>query len=361
MASSEQLEREAQATRIRIEETLTELRRRVSPGQIADQALDYARDSGGGDFVRHLGRQVVDNPLPVALMGAGLAWLMMTQRRNGEAHEGKGDGSVAMTEPASRNEWNRTVAMATEFEKTSRRAAKKTEPAAEQAKRTGARAYERGNDMAQSAYETSANVASDTYGKASGTASRVYDKASELAGSAYEQAGEAMSRAKDTTAETYDRFRDAAGRSMTSAAESTRGLTRFMRDEPLVVAGLGIALGALVGALLPTTELENRTMGETSDQLKRDTREAVREQWERGKQIAEDGWDEAKEAARRTWEDAKAEAQKSWEATQRDADLPGGGRGDGHAGDKTGVRATLVPSEEETKAEERGQEVRPSS
>ena len=71
MASSEQLEREAQATRSRIEQTLAELRLRISPGQIVDQAVDYARDTTGGDFVSNLSRKVADNPVTIALMGAG--------------------------------------------------------------------------------------------------------------------------------------------------------------------------------------------------------------------------------------------------------------------------------------------------
>lgn len=46
-----------------------ELRERITPGQLVDQAVDYARDSGGGMFVRNLGRQTTANPLPVALAG----------------------------------------------------------------------------------------------------------------------------------------------------------------------------------------------------------------------------------------------------------------------------------------------------
>ena len=340
MASSEQLEHEAEATRARIEATLAELRGRISPGQIADQAFDYARQTGGGDFVRHLGRQVADNPLPVALMGAGLAWLMMSQRRNGEAIERKGDGSVDATEPVSFNEWDRTVAMASEFEKTSRRATKASTTTGK-AKRAASQAYERGGEMAESAYETGADAAE----AGASTASRAYGKAQELAGSAYDRASEAVDRARESTAEAYDRARDAASRTVSSAVQSTRGLTRFMQEEPLVVAGLGIALGAVIGALLPPTEIENRTMGEASDQLKRDAREAAREQWERGKEIAEDGWDEAKDAARRTWDDAKAEAQRSVDAIGREAGS------DGHARDTTGAQAPLVPSETDAKAE----------
>ena len=172
------------------------------------------------------------------------------------------------------------------------------------------------------------------------------EKASETATGAFERASDMMDRARETTSETYDRARDAMERSVSSAKAGTRNLTKFMQEEPLVVAGLGIALGALVGALLPSTEVENRAMGEASDKLKRDAREAAREQWERGKDMAEDGWDEAKDAARRTWEDAKAEAEKSWEDTKSHAS----DRADGHAGDATGAEASIVPEDEDKKS-----------
>jgi len=315
MASSEQLEREAEATRARIAETLAELRTRITPGQIVDEAFDYARGSSGGDWVRNLGRQLADNPLPAALMGAGLAWMMTAQRRAGETKPPEtGDGSVDTTEPANIND--RTTAMASKIEKTTRRVTRNAEATT--------------------------------------------DKASEAATSAYERASDMMDRARETTTETYGRARDAMERSMSSAMQGTRGLTKFMQEEPLVVAGLGIALGALVGALLPATDIENRAMGEASDRLKSDAREAAREQWERGKDIAEDGWDEAKDAARRTWEDAKAEAEKSWEDTKRHAGHAGD-RADGHAGDVTGADTSLVPSEEEKKSRKRAANAQSSS
>src|SRR5207248_63585 len=59
------------------ENTLEELRARITPGQVVDQLTDYAADSGAGEFFRNLTRQAVNNPLPVALMGAGLGWLML--------------------------------------------------------------------------------------------------------------------------------------------------------------------------------------------------------------------------------------------------------------------------------------------
>ncbi len=81
MASTRDLESQAENDRAEIAATLDELRCRMSTGQIVDQALAYARGHGGSEFVRNLGSQVKSNPLPVALVAAGLGWLMAGQRR----------------------------------------------------------------------------------------------------------------------------------------------------------------------------------------------------------------------------------------------------------------------------------------
>src|SRR5205085_5904148 len=82
MSSSEQLERETEEERARISETLDELRTRMTPGHVVDQLVDYATESSGGTFFRNLRQQAVDNPVPVALAGAALAWLAIAGRRS---------------------------------------------------------------------------------------------------------------------------------------------------------------------------------------------------------------------------------------------------------------------------------------
>lgn len=110
----------------------------------------------------------------------------------------------------------------------------------------------------------------------------------------------------------------------------------------MVLAGIGVALGAIIGAMLPATEVEERYIGPAAGSLKEQAKDVAREQWERGKEMAAEGWDEAKDAARRTWEDAKDEAQQSWDNTQQKmADGSGG-----QTGDMTGSRTPLVPSEQ---------------
>jgi len=77
MAHSEQLERDTQSCRDQLADTLDELRARMTPGEVVDQLVDYAQDTTGGLFFQHLKQQVANNPVPVAVMAAGFAWLML--------------------------------------------------------------------------------------------------------------------------------------------------------------------------------------------------------------------------------------------------------------------------------------------
>lgn len=81
MARTRDLESQAETERSQIAATLDELRSRMSTGQIVDQALSYARGHGGAEFMRTLGDQVKTNPLPIALVAAGLGWLMVGHPR----------------------------------------------------------------------------------------------------------------------------------------------------------------------------------------------------------------------------------------------------------------------------------------
>jgi hypothetical protein len=78
---SEQLEREAEIARSELAGDLNELRHRMTPGQIVDEAVGYARDTPLAEFVANLGRDIRQNPLPLLLIGAGIAWAMLNTAR----------------------------------------------------------------------------------------------------------------------------------------------------------------------------------------------------------------------------------------------------------------------------------------
>ena len=90
--SPDAIERELERTRARLGDHLDELTSRLSPGQLVDEALMYARDGQAAAFVRNLGASVRDNPLPVALVGAGLLWLACASARplSGNGYNARG-------------------------------------------------------------------------------------------------------------------------------------------------------------------------------------------------------------------------------------------------------------------------------
>jgi hypothetical protein len=78
---SEQLRREAEEARWQLSATLEEFRDRISPGRVVDQLIDYTRDGPAAEFLRNLGREARENPMPLALIGIGVAWLIIASNR----------------------------------------------------------------------------------------------------------------------------------------------------------------------------------------------------------------------------------------------------------------------------------------
>jgi hypothetical protein len=209
--SSAQLEREAEQTRAELTATLEELRSRITPGQLVDQTLAYARESNVGALVRNLGRDARDNPLPLALMGAGLAWLMMTNGRR------RADGRL----PAAGVDGARASG-------------------AIDATMTRARGTEEGPaDWAEAAGRGISEGATTAVGHSSGDGRGTVARASSAASAAAERASGVYHNAT------------AAGGSFLT----------FCGEHPVVLAGIGVALGALLGAALPSSRGENAPSG----------------------------------------------------------------------------------------------------
>jgi hypothetical protein len=288
MKSSAQLEREAEETRSELARTLDELRGRITPGQLIDEAVDYARETTGGEFFRNLSRQVAANPLPVALIGAGVSWLALAKGKSGVA--GSRDGS-----PGRAAEWSTA--------------------AGHRANEAASRAADMAGSWSDSAADTADRATSSMAdaGTAMGErASAAYESMTEGAASTYDSmrsgATDTASRVGGAAADAYGRFADTAGRTSSAIAQSASDAGQrvagfgtdalaFCRSQPLVLAGLGLALGAVLGAIMPPTDAEDRLMGDTSDRLKDKARGAAEEQIEKAKTAVEGGIEQAQTQA----------------------------------------------------------------
>ncbi|WP_404394753.1 DUF3618 domain-containing protein [Stutzerimonas chloritidismutans] len=74
------LEREIDQQRAEIGNIVHALESKLSPGQMIDTALGYAK-GGGGEFLHNLTDTVKANPVPTLLTSIGLVWLMAGQSR----------------------------------------------------------------------------------------------------------------------------------------------------------------------------------------------------------------------------------------------------------------------------------------
>jgi len=234
MMSSEQLERQTEESRAEVEMTIDELRARLTPGQLIDEVLSYTSD-GGRQFTSNLGRQVTSNPMPVLLIGAGLAWFLMgrdgaNEFHAGSRHYGSGNGTSGLKDAANK---------------------------------AGEAVQDAFGGVRHTA-ESAGSAITDTAHKIGDSASSAYHAASarahDLANSATAFEQKAMSAARDMIVQA--------------------------KDQPLVILGLGLAIGAAIGAAIPETDIENRTMGDIADEVKRDAKQVAAEQLDKAKDVA---------------------------------------------------------------------------
>jgi hypothetical protein len=116
----EQFEREAEETRWQLSATLEELRGRMTPGRVVDQLVDYARQGPASEFLRNLGREVRENPVPLVLIGISIAWLALASSRTSRTaiasaadsatRKATEVGSAASAAVTRTGEWSRLTA-----------------------------------------------------------------------------------------------------------------------------------------------------------------------------------------------------------------------------------------------------------
>ena len=70
---------------------------------------------------------------------------------------------------------------------------------------------------------------------------------------------------------------------MSSAGRQSRDV---LTDNPLITGLAALAMGALIGALIPETEKEHELMGETRDRLAHQAKDMAREGVDRARDIA---------------------------------------------------------------------------
>lgn len=298
--SAQELEREVEASRAGVEDTIDAIRERLSVGQMVDEGLRYMKQSGGAEFAQRLGDQVKSNPLPLVLVGVGLAWLMSGR---GQPHLPQEDS------------WDHHASTDQRFG--GRRYDEDYGDAYGEAGLDGAgtRGYPEdratdfysGGDGYQAGSLPRSGYATGSVGTSTGEESSEENGESltDRAGAAVEWAGDQVGSLRHAGRDAFVRARRRSGGAYRGATRyaggAYSGIQRSISDvldrEPLILGAIGLAVGAAIGAALPRTEIEDRLMGERAAELKDEAMHAAEEQLERAKDVTKKAYEAGREEA----------------------------------------------------------------
>ncbi len=270
--TSADVERDVVAKRRQVEETLEALRAKLSSGQIFGTLARSFTGAGGqgGELMSNLARQVRDNPLPVALTGVGLAWLLTSQYAPRAAKPEEDEPAAAPVatppEPAELTLYDRVRYRADVAAHGVDHAVKALVAGAYDLPAGASAVTEGGLDEAKMAADEAAHGAAHVLEQLRAGAYRVreriaatYDR-NKVVEEAQKQgavhvdethlAADAPVKAAKSR-DVGDRVQDFADNALFAGRHLHRTLDEQVRAEPMMSGVVGVALGVILGALLP--------------------------------------------------------------------------------------------------------------
>lgn len=280
-----QLEREVDRQREHIGGLVDALESKLSPGEIFERVLSYGK-GGGSEFVGNLGNTVKANPVPALLTAAGLVWLYASSNSSSHASH-------------SRHAYVTGGGAGTGLHGAGMQGAGMQGASTRDTHGTHGRDSDHGG-VGERLREARDGI-SDRMEHASESMSHLKDRASDMT-------HDAMDSARDRTRQVND------------------GFHHMLEDNPLAVGAIGIAVGALLGALLPSTRKEDELLGATSDRLT-----------DQAKSMAKQGYEQAAQAGRELGKPQDDNADQKFSSGRNsqggsDAGQSGSGQTGGHQG-----------------------------
>ena len=259
-------------TQREMSQTIDEIQYRLSPAHMKAHARESVRRAGVRTTRGTIAR-VKANPLGAALIGAGIYLLMKDNNGSDYRYDVDFDSEYDM---------------------------------------------DRGRDLyarpgAYAAGNAGMEYRDFDYDDGRGMADRARHAASEMGDELRDKAGEIRHKASDMADTAADRARMLRNRAARGARYAKREGRDLMMDNPFVGGLTAVALGAIIGSMIPETERENELMGEASDRVLNRVGTVASSAAGKAKDIATSAASAAKDAAtetaRRETKNAKGEMQ----------------------------------------------------
>lgn len=305
--SPKQIREQIEQTRGDMSETIDAIQDRLNPDRLKEQVKESVREATIGraeqmvsdvtDTARHTGNSVLDrvkaNPVPAALIGIGLGWMML----RGKSDQGAGGRTYryerydrSAPDYVPEHESYRDYG---DYERrgypSTRRAGRYQSGGGQSG--VGAAAGQVG-DTARQAVSGAGDKVQQAAGQATDTMQHVAGQAGDavqnVAGHAQQLGGQAVDQVQQFGTDMQYRV-----------ARARYSLEGLLEDSPLAVGAIALAAGAAVGLAFPTTEPESRMMGQARDSFMQKAQETAQQTLDKVQYVAGAAKDTAQEEAQK--------------------------------------------------------------
>jgi hypothetical protein len=255
-------------TRADMDETFAALDAKLTPSQLALEVWNLAK-GGGTASAGKLLQVVREHPMPAAVIGLGLGWLLVDR---------------------SRRSSDRDIRFDDRYERYGRsdRAYAAGYADMESYNRGGYPGYE--SDPSTGRLSQAKDAAKDAASSAKDALFGAKDKVGDAAEWTKEHAHDLTDQAKHQASALRYKAKNQARRAQT-------GFWETLEENPLMIGAATLALGVIAGLSIPSTRKEDELMGETRDHLVDEVKEAGRETLDKTKHVAETVVDKVKNEA----------------------------------------------------------------
>lgn len=273
--SSREIRSDIDRTRSDMDETFAALDAKLTPKEIGLELWSLFK-GGSTTGASKLWQVAREHPMPAAVVGLGLGWLMVESSRKSDAYDGLDRGDYRYGRGSSYRQGYAGTGSYSGYSSSE-----------DEDSGLLATAKDKVQDVADSAKETLSSAGD----KVSDVGHQVADKASTLG-------HQVADKASNLGHQVSDRASDLRRQAKSQVRRARVGFWQTMEENPLMVGAATLALGVIVGLMLPSTEREDELMGETRDHLLDQAKETGQQMLDKGKHVAEAVADKVKQEAR---------------------------------------------------------------